>query len=113
MEASRFPSYEPVRSVSKNRCAIGTICLLMLRNIWSPVTPDAMPSSITSRASRSGRASASIASAASYPKRCPTIADRMNASAGSTTGTVTRWSAPLKRVSPSLATTIGAALCAR
>ena len=30
-----------------------------------------------------------------------------------TTGTVTRWSAPLKRVSPSLATTIGAALCAR
>ncbi len=53
-----------------------------------------------------------MANAASYPKRWPTIADSTNASAESTAGTDSTAAAAANRSSPSVAMTIGVALCA-
>ena len=58
------------------------------------------------------RADPSMASAASYPNRCPTIADSTKANAGSMAGTDSTADAAAKRSSASVAITIGVALCA-
>ena len=79
----------------------------------SPVVPAVTMCSITARALRSGTAWASIASAASYPKRCPAIAESTKPNRLSTSGTVMVSSASTNSSAPSVAITTGAALCAR
>ncbi len=111
--ASKLPSYMPLRSVSAKRWAIGPMASRTRARASSPLTACCTACSTASRASRRGRASPSIASAASYPNRCPTTAESRNASRGSTGGTVMTSRAAPNRSSPSLAITTGAALWAR